>query len=102
MAKLRRADIDASAGATEEIARIVAHIRKAWPDLEIWLRADSGFARDELMAWCEENRVDYVFGMARNPRLEAMIVDQLAAAKAEFEKTGKLFASSRSSPTAPR
>ena len=62
-----------------------------------------GFARDELMAWCEENRVDYVFGMARNTRLEAMIVDQLAAAKAEFEKTGKAVrASSRSSPTAPK
>src|SRR5439155_8143626 len=89
VAKLRRADIDASAGAKEEIARVVAHIRKAWPEVEIWLRADSGFARDELMAWCEENRVDYVFGMARNTRLEAMIADRLAAAKAEFEKTGK-------------
>jgi Transposase DDE domain group 1 len=89
VAKLRKADIDGSAGAKEEIARVVAHVRKAWPDVEIWLRADSGFARDELMGWCEVNRVGYVFGMARNRRLEGMIADALAAAKAEFQATGE-------------
>jgi hypothetical protein len=89
VAKLRKADIDGSAGAKEEIARVVAHIRKAWPQVEIWLRADSGFARDELMAWCEENRVEYVFGMARNKRLEAMIGGELAEARAKFAETGK-------------
>ena len=89
VAKLRPANIDAAAGAKEEIARIVAHVRKAWPDVEIWLRADSGFARDDLMSWCEENRVDYVFGMARNKRLERMVVDERTAAKATFLATGK-------------
>jgi len=89
VAKLRKADIDASAGAREEIARIVAHVRKAWPEVEIWLRADSGFARDDMMSWCEENRVDYVFGLARNTRLEPMIADELAKAKAAFTATGK-------------
>ncbi len=89
VAKLRPANIDAAAGAKEEIARIVAHVRKAWPKVEIWLRADSGFARDDLMSWCEETRVDYVFGMARNKRLERMIVDERAAAKAVFATTGK-------------
>ena len=88
VAKLR-ANIDASAGAKEELARIVAHLRKAWPNVEIWVRADSGFARDELMTWCEENRVEYVFGLARNKRLEPMIGDELAEAKAEFDETGK-------------
>jgi Transposase DDE domain group 1 len=78
VAKLRQANIDASAGAKGEIARIVAYLRKAWPDVEICLRADSGFARDELMSWCEENRVDYVFGLARNKRLEPMIAAELA------------------------
>ena len=58
MAKLRRANIDASAGSREELARIVAALRKAWPEVEIWIRADSGFARDELMTWCEANRVE--------------------------------------------
>ena len=89
VAKLRRADIDASAGAKEEIARIVAHLRKAWPNVEIWLRADSGFARDDMMSWCEENRVEYVFGMAQNKRLNAMIVGEQAQAKATFETTAK-------------
>jgi hypothetical protein len=87
VAKLRPANIDASAGAEEEIARIVAHVRKAWPDVEIWLRADSGFTRDGLMSWCEENRVEYVLGMARNRRLEPMIADELVQAKAAFEET---------------
>ena len=89
VAKLRRANIDASAGAREELARIVAALRKAWPEVEVWLRADSGFARDELMTWCEENRVEYVLGLARNKRLEPMIADALAEAKAGFEATGK-------------
>jgi hypothetical protein len=89
VAKLRPANIDASAGAKEEIARVVAHVRKAWPDVEIWLRADSGFARDDMMSWCEANRVDYVFGMARNKRLEPMIAEELAQARAAFEETGK-------------
>src|SRR5262249_3546956 len=89
VAKLRQANIDASAGAKEEVARIVAHLRKAWPEVEICLRADSGFARDALMSWCEENQVDYVFGLARNKRLEPMIAAELAEAKAAFQETGK-------------
>jgi hypothetical protein len=88
-AKLRKADIDASAGAEEEIARIVARIRARWPDVRILLRADSGFARDGLMAWCEANRVDYLFGLARNPRLAAMIESELAAARNSAEASGK-------------
>ena len=89
VAKLRQANIDAAAGAKEEIARIVAHLRKVWPDVEIWLRADSGFTRDDMMSWCEANRVDYVFGMAKNKRLDAMITAELAEAKATFEATKK-------------
>lgn len=61
-AKLRRADIDASAGSVEEVARIVRQIRARWPFTRIVLRADGGFAREALMAWCEQNRVDYLFG----------------------------------------
>jgi DDE family transposase len=88
-AKLRRANIDASAGAVDEVARIVQQIRQRWPRVRILLRADSGFAREALMAWCEENRVDYVFGLARNERLVAAIRDELAAAAAESETTRK-------------
>jgi hypothetical protein len=82
-ARLRRSNIDASAGAVEEVARIVAQIRTRWPRVQILLRADSGFARDELMAWCEANGVDYVFGLARNERLVGAIANELAAAEAE-------------------
>src|SRR3954449_680362 len=68
-AKLRRSDIDAAAGAVEEVARIVGQIRTRWPRVRILLRGDSGFCREALMLWCEQNRVDYVFGLARNKRL---------------------------------
>src|SRR6516162_8770646 len=65
-AKQRPADIDASAGAVEEVARIVAQVRARWPEVRIVLRADSGFAREALMRWCEFNGVDFLFGLAKN------------------------------------
>jgi hypothetical protein len=89
VAKLRKANIDACAGAIEEIARVIARIREAWPDVRIWLRADSGFARDALMNWCESNDVDFVFGLAKNERLNAELADDLAAAAKESQETGK-------------
>jgi hypothetical protein len=82
-ARLRRSNIDASAGAVEEVARIIGQIRGRWPRVKILLRGDSGFARDELMTWCEANRVDYVFGLARNERLVGAIAGELATAEAE-------------------
>jgi hypothetical protein len=87
-AKLRRANIDGSAGAVEEVGRIVGQIRARWPEVRIVLRADSGFAREGLMAWCEANRVDYLFGLARNVRLVEEIAGELAAAAAESAITG--------------
>jgi hypothetical protein len=88
-AKLRRADIDASAGAVEEIARIVGRIRAAWPRVQILLRADSGFAREELMAWAEANGVDYLFGLARNTRLVERIAPELARAETAARHSGR-------------
>jgi hypothetical protein len=88
-AKLRRANIDASAGAVEEVARIVARIRARWPRVKILLRADSGFAREALMAWCETHRVDYVFGLARNSRLVDELAIDMAWAGDEHAKIGK-------------
>ena len=86
-AKLRTADKDAADGAKEEIARIVAQIRARWPHMEIILRADSGFARDDLMSWCEDNGIDYIFGLARNERLVRAIRRQLAQARRESGRT---------------
>jgi hypothetical protein len=88
-AKLRRSSIDASAGAVAEIERIVAQIRARWPEVRIVLRADSGFAREGLMSWCETNRIDYVLGLARNPRLVREIAVELDLARAAAEETGK-------------
>jgi Transposase DDE domain group 1 len=88
-AKLRRSNIDAAAGAKDEVARLVAQIRRRWPKVRILLRADSGFAREELMAWGEANGVDYLFGLARNSRLLDEIEAELAAAAAEHQQTGK-------------
>lgn len=88
-AKLRRSNIDASAGAVEDIARIVAQIRAHWPNTKICLRADSGFAREELMTWCEENGVDYVLGLARNNRLVARIGREIKGAQREAFRTGR-------------
>src|SRR5476651_2399942 len=82
-AKLRPANIDAAAGSVEETARIVAQIRARWPEVRIVLRADSGFAREALMAWCEANGVDYVLGLARNDRLEQAIIPELISATIE-------------------
>ncbi|HKG99489.1 MAG TPA: IS1380 family transposase [Bradyrhizobium sp.] len=89
VAKLRRADMDAVAGAIEEVARIVAQIRARWPRTGILLRADSGFARDELMAWCEANGVDFLFGLAKNDRLIAEIKTALDLAAAKSRRTGR-------------
>jgi hypothetical protein len=85
--KLRVSNIDGAAGATEEVERIIAQLRKAWPKTRIILRADGGFCREALMAWCEANDVHYLFGLAKNPRLVKQISKQLAAAKTESDKT---------------
>ena len=88
-AKLRRSNIDGAAGADVELARIVGRLRSRWPRVRILVRADSGFARESLMAWCEENDVDFVLGMARNERLAKEIEEHLAQAEAESRRTGK-------------
>jgi len=87
--RLRPANIDASAGSLTEIQRIVEQIRQGWPQVRITLRGDSGFCRDELMSWCEDNRVDYVFGFARNQRLRTIIDEALVEAAGQWEQTQK-------------
>ena len=102
-AKLRRSNIDASAGAADEVARIVVRIRKRWPTVKIVLRADSGFAREGLMAWCEENGVDYVFGLGRNRRLVEPIDAALAGAQRDACLSGETARRFADSPwTTPR
>jgi hypothetical protein len=88
-AKLRPASMDAAAGAVEEVARIVAQIRRRWPHVRILVRADSGFAREELMVWCEAHGVHFLFGLAKNDRLIAETASELARAEAKSRRTGK-------------
>jgi hypothetical protein len=88
-ARLRTADGDGAAGSVEELARLVKQIRQAWPEVRIVVRGDSGFCREELMAWCEANQVDYVLGLARNERLQAEIAAELAQAAEQYRQTGR-------------
>lgn len=89
LAKLRPSNIDAAAGSAKQVAWIVAQIREKWPHVRIILRGDGGFCRDNLMAWCEENCVDFVFGLAKNNRLLKIIGRELHLAQEEFHATGK-------------
>jgi hypothetical protein len=86
-ARLRPSDIDASAGALKQVQRIVARIRGAWPNVKIVIRGDSGFCREPIMRWCEANSVDYIFGLAKNPRLLEMITEQSEQARLQFDTT---------------
>jgi hypothetical protein len=88
-ARLREANHDAAFGSLQEIQTIVAQIREAWPATKIILRGDSGFCRDQLMSWCENNSVDFVFGLARNQRLRKIIGAQMHAATQQWNQTGK-------------
>ena len=88
-ATLRKSDIDASKGSIKGLQRIIERIRKRWPKTRLVLLADSGFARDEIMSWAEENDFDFIFGLAQNSRLRELIRDELETVKLEAEKTGK-------------
>ncbi len=88
-AKLRKSDIDASTGSVEEVSRIVEQIRRRWPEVKIYLRADSGFCREELFGWCESHQVGYFIGMARNSRLLNRISPQQKQAQVLYENSGR-------------
>ena len=88
-ARVRRADSDGAAGCVEEVARLVQQLRQAWPEVRIIVRGDSGFCREELMAWCEAHQVDYVLGLAKNERLRAEIAAERAQAAAQYQQTGQ-------------
>ncbi len=88
-ARQRMSNQDAAEGSVAELERIVAQIRAAWPEVKIILRGDSGFCRDELLSWCEENQVDYVVGLARNERLRPLIEDAIEKASGQQQQTGR-------------
>jgi hypothetical protein len=87
-ARLRPSNQDAATGSVEELERIVTQIRAHWPKTRIVIRGDAGFCREAIMRWCEDNRVRYVLGLARNKRLQRALGKEMAAAKAAHERTG--------------
>ena len=89
-AQLRTADIDPAKGALTDLKRVVAQIRRTWPRVHILVRGDSGFCRDAIMDWCERQGIDYVLGLAKNPRLLKEIEEELKAAEAESVRTGAM------------
>jgi hypothetical protein len=89
-AQLRSAKIDPAKGALTDLQRVVAQIRKKWRRVPILVRGDSGFCRDAIMDWCERQGIDYVFGLAKNPRLLKEIAEELKAAEVESAKTGEM------------
>ncbi len=88
-ARLRPSNCDGAAGTLDEVKPIIARIRESWPKVKILLRGDSGFCRDEIMHWCEQNRVDYLFGLARNSRLEERLAPSMKKAKKISESKGE-------------
>ena len=88
-ARLREANHDAAFGSLQEIQRIVGQIRMTWPAVKIILRGDSGFCRNALMSWCEDNGVDFVLGLARNQRLRKIIGAEMHEATEQWSQTGK-------------
>ncbi|MDA1252612.1 MAG: IS1380 family transposase [Planctomycetota bacterium] len=85
---MRPSDIDGYAGTVQELSRIVPKLRAAWPHVKIIVRADSGFCRDSILSWCEDNNVDYIIGLAKNKRLTKIIGGELHEAQLQFAETG--------------
>ena len=87
LALLRPSNLDTATGLLKHLARIVAHLRRHWPQVQIVVRGDSGFCREHLMRWCEANGVDYLFGLAKNSRLLEILAAELHEAKEQFSRT---------------
>ena len=85
-AKLRPSNVDPAFGALEELQRVIKHIRQQWQNVEILVRGDSAYSRDDIMTWCEsQTGVDYVFGLAQNSRLIQMAIATQNRASLDFE-----------------
>lgn len=88
-AQLRTADRDAADGTVPALEKIVAAIRKRCRQARIIVRGDSGFGREEIMAWCESQReVYYCLGFAKNAVLIEKLGPALAQARARYCLTG--------------
>lgn len=86
--KLRPSNVDPAAGALEELQRIIPQIRAKWPNVEIVVRGDSAYSREDIMKWCEsQKRVAYVLAHASNERLRKLTWHLEERAKAAYEES---------------
>jgi hypothetical protein len=88
-ALLRRGNTHASNSAVALLKRIVVRLRQRWPEVEIELRADAGFAVPALYDYCEEQGIVYTVGLITNPRLEELACNLLAEAKESYDRKGE-------------
>jgi hypothetical protein len=96
LAKLRDCKRDASEGTIEALQKIVPAIRKRFgKKTRIIIRADSAFARESIMSWCEDHGVFYCFGLARNERLSEQLNAHFQSLKVQIDE-GKLQSPCRS------
>lgn len=86
LSRLQSANVDATAHAVVEVKRIVEQIRETWPEVEIVVRGDSGFCLDELMSFCEESHVRYVFGLAQNAHLLSHIENKMKKSRKRYKE----------------
>lgn len=89
VAYLRPANVDGAHHAAAIVKRLVERLRQAWPRVRLTIRGDSGFCRRQLLGWCERNAVQYVIGLAKNARLNALATAPMAAIQERFEATGE-------------
>ena len=87
-AYLRPSRIDAAKHAAAVLKLLVGRLRRAWPEVRIIVRADSGFCRRRLMNWCERSGVHYVIGLARNARLQEQVQYAQLMLAEQYERSG--------------
>lgn len=85
---LRPGNAHAGRGIVPILKRLVRLIRARWPDVQIEIRADSGFALPVLYDFCEQQGIGYTIGLIPNQRLEALAAALLAEAQQRHTETG--------------
>jgi hypothetical protein len=86
---LRPGKTHAGGGVVSVLRRIVAKLRKAWPEVRILVRGDSGFAKPEIYDWCEDEGIHYLIGLATNSRLRQLVAEHLQAARLDYLLRGE-------------
>ena len=97
-ALLRAGNTHGSNSAVALLKRICARLRRRWPEAEVELRADAGFAVPALYDYCEREGITYTVGLITNGRLQEMAEELLDEAKSRHGDRGekvKLFSEGR-------